>query len=123
MIGVGCDIVSVERIEKCYLRFGVKFAHRILSMDEWQTCKGRSNPIPYIAKRFAAKEAIVKAIGTGFQFGIRFQDITIKSDMKGAPVVLLSGKIQDFVKTLGVKKVLVSLSDEKKYAIAYAHLV
>ncbi|MAZ44786.1 MAG: holo-ACP synthase [Legionellales bacterium] len=121
--GIGCDIVQIDRVNKIYSKFGEKFVRRILSSREQIECRKNANPVPYLAKRFAAKEAIVKAMGTGFSFGIQVNDISICSDVNGKPEVFLENRAKEIFSASGAKNILISIADEKAYAIAYATIL
>ncbi len=125
IFGIGTDIISVERIEQSLERHGDKFAERILSeaeLEKYQElCKKRpKNKVAFLAKRFAAKEAISKALGTGMRKGIDFVQLSIIHDALGKPMVTLSGKAEQWAKQNHIQKVQVTLSDEKHYAVAFA---
>ena len=122
-IGIGTDIVEIARIEDATSRQGIKFVQRILCANELKQYQSKSNTNAFLAKRFAAKEAIAKALGTGIGNGVSFQDIEIYNNSKGAPQVKLTGGAEEILQSLGAKQVLLSLSDEKEYALAYAVLV
>ena len=121
IIGVGTDIVSISRIREILNRQGEKFVNRILSQAEQKEINGRFTPAT-VAKRFAAKEALAKSLGTGIGSGVSFQDIIITHDSKGAPLVKLCGGAAKVLDEKSGQKVLISLSDEQDYAIAYAVL-
>ena len=122
-LAIGTDIVEIARIEDATSRQGIKFVQRILCENELKQYQSNSNSTAFLAKRFAAKEAISKALGTGIGNGVSFQDIEIFNNSKGAPEVKLTGGAAEVLQSLGAKQVLLSLSDEKEYAIAYAVLV
>ena len=120
IIGNGVDIIENKRITKLFKN--KKFVNRIFTKNEINQSKKLSNKTNYFAKRFAAKEAFVKAIGEGFRNSIYFNDIEVKNDKKGKPKISLSIKINNFIKKkfkLKKYKIFLSLSDEKKYSIAY----
>ena len=120
IIGNGVDIVENLRIKKAIIK--KKFINRIYSSLEIQDSKKTKNKANFFAKRFAAKEAFVKALGTGFRDGIKFKDITIKNNDFGKPEVKLSNNIKlKIKKKFNLKKfnIFLSLSDEKKYSIAF----
>tara|TARA_B100000965_G_C19274906_1_gene618961 strand:- start:7 stop:396 length:390 start_codon:yes stop_codon:yes gene_type:complete len=120
IIGNGVDIIENKRITKLFKN--KKFINRIFTKNEINQSKKLSNKTNYFAKRFAAKEAFVKAIGEGFRNSIYFNDIEVKNDKKGKPKISLSIKINNFIKKkfkLKKYKIFLSLSDEKKYSIAY----
>ena len=120
IIGNGVDIVRNKRIEKSLKIDG--FKKRIFTKYEITNSKKIKNKINYFAKRFAAKEAFVKAIGTGFRQSINFNDIEIKNNKQGKPLINLSENIKSILKIkFNIKKykIFLSLSDEKNYSIAY----
>ena len=121
--GIGTDIVDVRRIERLLQRFGMKFQHRILEDDEIREAAGKhpnKHLSAYLARQFAAKEAVAKALGTGMRDGVTFRGIRIYRDEQGAPVVSLADGAAAAAQRLGVTKVHVSLSDERHYALAFA---
>ena len=120
IIGNGVDIIKNSRINSSLKIKG--FLNRIYTKKEIQQGKKLKNRINYYAKRFAAKEAFVKAIGTGFRSEINFIDIEIKNYKNGKPYILLSNKLKNFLKKkfkIRKYKVFLSLSDEKDYSIAF----
>ena len=120
IIGNGVDIVNNLRIKKSIK--DKKFINRIFTTNEINKSKKLNNKINYFAKRFAAKEAFVKALGEGFRNNINFNDIEITNDKKGKPMINISRNIKKFLKSkfkLQKYKIFLSLSDEKKYSIAY----
>ncbi|MRX27342.1 holo-ACP synthase [Kangiella sp. HZ709] len=125
IFGIGTDIISLERIEKSLERNGEKFAERILTETELEEYRQLSeqhpnNKVAFLAKRFAAKEAISKALGTGMRKGIDFVQLSIVHDALGKPLVALSGKAEFWAKQNHIQKVQVTISDEKSYALAFA---
>jgi holo-[acyl-carrier protein] synthase len=122
MKGIGTDIVQIERIRQVYAKQQERFVQRLLTPEEQQVFQQRKCSMSYLANRFAAKEAISKALGTGIAKGIRFTDIEILPSDQGAPVVNLYGKAHAHLLALGAVEVMVSLSDEKDYAVAFAVL-
>jgi len=119
LIGIGTDIVSVERIRQIHQRFQQRFAQKILSQHELSEYYQMQHPVHFLAKRFAAKEATVKALGTGFSQGIHYADISIIHDAKGKPELRLSGVAEDISNHLEVNKIHLSISDEREYALAF----
>ena len=120
IIGVGTDIVEVDRIRKAFLRRPEKFRRKILAAEEIEITPV-SREIEYLAKRFAAKEAISKVLGTGMQFGVSFGDILILTDLEtGRPLVELKGHAKQQASLKGINRILISISDEKDYAMAFA---
>ncbi len=116
--GMGTDIASVERIRE--LSPGA--IARILTTEEGAYCRRHSDPSERIAGRFAAKEAILKALGTGWAQGLGWHQIEILPDNAGAPLVTLTGAAAERMQTMGATRCLVSISHEKQYAVAFALL-
>ena len=119
IIGVGIDIVESFRVEKSLKN--KKFVTRIFSNKEISLSKKYTNKISYFSKRFAAKEAFVKSIGTGFRNKINFKDISVVNDTLGKPFFIINKKIKNVIfKKFNTNnyEFLLSISDEKKYSIA-----
>lgn len=120
IIGNGVDIVENKRIKNSLKIKG--FVNRVFTQNEINKSKNLNNKTNYFAKRFAAKEAFVKALGVGFRNNINFKDIDITNDKKGRPFINISNNIKKFLKKklkLNKYKIFLSLSDEKKHSIAY----
>ena len=120
ILGNGVDIVDNIRIKKSIRNNN--FIKRIYSNDEIRASKNVKNKINFFAKRFAAKEAFVKSLGTGFRNGINFKDISVKNNNLGKPKLYLNKKIKSFLsqKLRNKKyKIHLSLSDEKRHSIAF----
>ena len=120
IIGNGVDIVENKRIKNSLKN--KNFIIRVFTQNEINQSKKSINKINYYAKRFAAKEAFVKAIGEGFRNNINFGDIEVTNDKKGKPIIKTSNNIKNFLKKkfkLKKYKIFLSLSDEKKHSIAY----
>ena len=123
IFGIGIDIVDNNRFKKLIKK--TKFVNRICSSKEINNLKKKNNKISYLSKRFSAKEAFVKALGTGFRNELCFNDISILNDKKGKPYFLFNQKIRNILKNkykLNKIKVHLSLSDEKKYSVSYVIL-
>ncbi len=121
IIAVGTDIVEIARIEKALQHHGRKFAERILCPGELARFDESAHPPAYLAKRFAAKEALSKALGTGIG-AVSWQDMETVNSVKGRPEFNLSTTAQQVMSDLGADEVLLSLSDEKHYAVAFVVL-
>tara|TARA_X000001036_G_C20373438_1_gene681536 strand:+ start:292 stop:672 length:381 start_codon:yes stop_codon:yes gene_type:complete len=117
--GIGTDIISVDRIKKSMKN--KIFLRRIFSNEEITKCYRLSNPNNCYAKRFAAKEAFAKALGTGISNGINFNEIIVINKSNGKPFIKLKGNTMQIIKKRLKKKfkINLSLSDEKKYAVAF----
>ncbi len=123
MIAIGTDILRPQRIEKVVQRLGEKFVRRILTPEERDEYAASRRPDNLLAKRFAAKEAIAKCLGTGIGRGISWQDIRIVHDAHGAPGVELRGGALRAAQARGGERVLLSLADEEDCVVAFAALV
>ena len=122
IIGIGTDIVQLERIETAVDKHGRRFAERILHTSELTIYEAHSQPVSYLAKRFAAKEAVSKALGTGIGKHVRLTEIETANDDQGKPVLKYYGITQDFIVEKNVQESYISLSDERDYALAYVIL-
>ncbi|MEM5527802.1 holo-ACP synthase [Gammaproteobacteria bacterium AS21] len=117
--GIGTDLLKIERVEKALARSD-KFARRILTDQEYADFDKSTQPARFVAKKFAAKEAIVKALGTGIGNGVGWQHINISKDALGKPLVALSDGALERAKLLGATHYFLSYSDEKEYIVAMA---
>ena len=123
IFGIGVDIVENNRFKKLLKK--KNFVNRICSQKELQVFKNKRNKILYLSKRFSAKEAFVKSLGTGFRHNLCFADISILNNKKGKPYFLFSKRLKDILKKkykLNNFKAHLSLSDEKKHSISYVVL-
>ena len=121
ILGTGIDIVENYRLKEILLKKKSNFKKKIFTINEVAYCEKKSNSISCYSKRFAAKEAFVKALGIGFRKNINFKDIEVVNNTYGKPYISITKKIANKIKTLfKVKKfnILLSISDEKKYSIA-----
>ncbi|WMY97423.1 MAG: holo-ACP synthase [Arsenophonus sp.] len=114
IIGIGLDLVKISRIKEIYTS-SRKIAKKILSFNEYQRYQMNNFPIEFIAKHFSVKEAASKALGTGIKEGIYFNQFELFHDFFGKPKLNLLGKARSISKQLKIKKIHVSISDEKKY--------
>ena|SRR6476619_5112383 len=122
IVGTGVDITEVDRIEAAVKRFGDRFLHRVFTPAEVRYCMGKPNAAERLAARFAAKEAGMKAIGTGLHYGITWQDVEVVRLPGQRPVLQFHGKAAEFASRLGCKRTHLSLSHTRKQAIAYVIL-
>ena len=119
--GVGVDVVEVDRMEKILKGdSSEKFLARIYTPLEMKYCQGKARRIEHLAARFAAKEAVFKALGTGWTGGIGWKDVEVRNDEAGLPHVFLHGKALEIFQSRGGGKVLLSLSHTSKIAVAQA---
>src|SRR5271154_7002340 len=122
ILGIGIDIIEVNRIQASYEKFGERFVRRILLEGEIAYCLSHKNPAPFVAARFAAKEAISKAFGTGIGAQLGWRDMEICKKESGEPFVVLHGRGKKLFESRGAKRLLVSLSHTENYAAATAIL-
>jgi holo-[acyl-carrier protein] synthase len=122
ILGTGIDIIEVGRIKASYERFGERFLHRILRPAEIAYCLSHKQPAPFLAARFAAKEAISKAFGTGIGQHLGWQDLEVGRKTSGEPFVILHDGGQLLLQQSGARIVLLSLSHTESHAAAVAIL-
>ncbi|MGD8112102.1 holo-ACP synthase [Vibrio sp. TRT 21S02] len=118
IVGLGTDIAEIERVEKALNRSGEAFAERILAQPELESFRALKQQSRYLAKRFAAKEAASKALGTGIAHGVSFHDFIISNDEHGKPLLTLSGKALELSQQMQISSIHLSISDERRYAVA-----
>jgi len=122
VFGVGADLVRIARMERALARHGERLARRLLSPEELEDCWRDRHPARFLARRFAAKEAVAKALGTGFR-GVGPRDLAVGHDARGRPVLLPSPRARALFRELGVGEAHLSIADEEGYALAYALLL
>ncbi|MFM2480225.1 holo-ACP synthase [Celerinatantimonas sp. YJH-8] len=114
VVGLGTDIIQIDRIVKS----SVRLAQRILAEDEFLCWQSHPQPVRFLAKRFAAKEAAAKALGTGIAQGVTFQDFIVRNDAAGKPYLTLTGKAAQIAAEKAIDHWFLSISDERNYALA-----
>ncbi|MCK9558169.1 MAG: holo-ACP synthase [Candidatus Cloacimonadaceae bacterium] len=117
IIGVGTDIVEIGRIDRLLDR-NPRFVDKVFSSAEIEYCSSKANPAQSFAARFAAKEAFLKSLGTGWDQGISWQEIEVMNDNQGKPDIRLCGKAKELAEQKGIRLIHLSLSHEKQYAVA-----
>ena len=123
IFGVGTDIVRVSRMQENLARYGDKFARRILTRSEMEDFARSERPAHFLAKRFAAKEATVKALGLGFSAGLAPRHIGVGHEKSGKPMLEYYGKASALVKKIGISAGHVSIADEDDHAVAFVTLI
>ena len=118
ILGLGTDIVEIARIEGVISRSGDRLAQRVLSANEWAQYQAHKQPLRFLAKRFAVKEAAAKAFGTGIRGGLAFNQFEVFNDELGKPGLRFFQHAAEVAEKLGVKHVHVTLADERHYACA-----
>jgi len=118
VVGTGIDIVEVPRIAKSIERFGERFLNRIYTPAEIRYCDSKANRVERFAARFAAKEAGMKALGTGMR-GVSWKDFEVGREPTGRPTMLFHGRAAEVAKRLGVRRAHLSVSHTEEHAVAY----
>jgi holo-[acyl-carrier protein] synthase len=118
ILGIGVDIVKVDRIERAVERWGYRFLKRIFTAAEIERCQQRARPAQCLALRFAAKEAFAKALGLGMRKGLRWRDIEVVHNHLGKPDLLLHNQAQRLLEAMEARRTWLSLSDERESALA-----
>jgi holo-[acyl-carrier protein] synthase len=120
ILGIGTEITECLRIAQMIERHGEQFMDRVFTDDEIRYCRNRRQTTQYFAGRWAAKEAVLKALGISSRRGVAWRDIEIRNGAAGQPVVALRGGIKDLVERLGVARILLSIAHCRSHATAYA---
>jgi holo-[acyl-carrier protein] synthase len=118
IVGTGIDIAEVPRLAEAIRRFGQRFIGRIFTEGEIRYCESKANRVERYAARFAAKEAAMKALGTGWNHGIRWRDLEVRRQPGGRPTLAFHGKAAEFAATMGVTNVALSLTHTAEEAMA-----
>jgi holo-[acyl-carrier protein] synthase len=122
IVGIGTDVCSIERIERSLARFGERFVKRILTPEERTRFDRTRDKANHLAKRFAAKEAFAKAIGTGIHAPFTWQSITVTRDPKGKPGIKPSPEMAQHLREQGISSFHISLTDDAGVAVAFVVL-
>ena len=122
IIGIGTDLVEIPRIEQALARHGERFARKILVPHEMERFAAHRKPASYLAKRFAAKEAFSKAMGTGIHFPVNWQNVSVANLPSGKPCLRFSDALAGLLATRRIREVHVSLTDEREVAAAFVIL-
>ena len=123
IFGIGTDIVSIARMQALLDKHDDKIAQRILSDAEFESFTKAVNPAAFLAKRFAAKEATAKALGTGFRDGLSLKHSSVHNNQLGRPELIFEQRAEALLSELGIGRSFISLSDEEQYALAYVTLM
>ena len=118
IVGIGIDFVEIGRMKRTLERQGERFLQRVFTEAEQEYCRAHRDPAPYFAVRFAAKEALFKAIGTGWAQGVKWLDAEVQRDERGAPRLALSGRAKEIAEASGVLSIHISLSHSEESAVA-----
>jgi holo-[acyl-carrier protein] synthase len=121
--GIGVDLAQIPRMRRVLERWDERFLRRVFTEEEIAYCRARRDPVPHLAARFAAKEAVLKALGTGLRMGVSWREIEVRRARGQPPTVVLSGRCRALADKLGAERVLVSLTHDGDYALAQVLLV
>ena len=121
--GIGVDLVQIPRMREVIARWQERFLQRVFTDAEIAYCCARRDPVPHFAARFAAKEAGLKALGTGLRMGVRWRELEVRRERGEAPTLLLHGRCRDLSHARGGDHMLLSLTHDGDYALAQAMLV
>jgi holo-[acyl-carrier protein] synthase len=120
IVGLGTDITEVTRIGQMIERHGEHFLHRVYTEDEIRYCQRRKEYLQHYAGRWAAKEAVMKTLGTGWARGVGWRDIEVCSSRSGRPSICICGGAKEIAVTLGISEILITISHCRAYATATA---
>jgi holo-[acyl-carrier protein] synthase len=123
VLGVGVDLVHLPRMRATIERWQDRFLTRVFTDQEIAYCRARRDPVQHFAARFAAKEAGLKALGTGLRLGIRWRELEVRRERGQAPVLVLSGRSQQIGRARGGDRMLLALTHDGDYAMAHAVLL
>lgn len=123
VIGIGTDIIECVRIAKMIEKHGEIFLNRVYTHNEISYCSCRKSSNQHYAGRWAAKEAVLKTLGTGWAHGIQWTDVEVVNEIGGRPRIELAGQARVISQQLGIREILISISHCRSYAIAYATAV
>ncbi len=118
IVGIGLDLVKIDRIRAIAERWQARFLDRLYTKAERRYCLARPSPYASFAGRFAAKEAVFKALGTGWSDGVSWHDIQVLNDRTGQPRATVSGRVKTLMKRAGITDIHISLSHDTDYAVA-----
>ena len=121
--GIGVDLAQIPRLRRVVERWDDRFLRRVFTEAEIAYCRRRRDPIPHLAARFAAKEATLKALGTGLRMGVNWRELEVCRERGQAPTMVLTGRSQAIARAKGASRVLISLTHDGDYAMAQALLV
>lgn len=123
VIGIGTDIIETARIAQMIEKHGEVFLQRVYTVDEIEYCAPRKAANQHYAGRWAAKEAVLKALGTGWAHGIQWTDVEVVNAPGGKPSIVLDGVAKEFGDRMGIAEMMISISHCREYATAYATAV
>ena len=120
LISIGTDIIECVRIAQMIEKHGEVFLQRVFTQKEILYCSSRKTATQHYAGRWAAKEAVLKVLGTGWAKGIQWTDVEVVNEVSGAPVIKITGKAADIARDLGIRQIMITISHCRAYATAFA---
>lgn len=123
VLGIGVDLTQMPRMRRVVARWDERFLRRVFTEQEIAYCRRRRDPVPHLAARFAAKEATLKALGTGLRMGVNWRELEVHRERGQAPTMTLHGKSRAIALARGGRQVLLSLTHDGEYAMAQAMLI
>jgi len=121
--GIGVDLVKIPRMREVISRWDERFLRRVFTEQEIAYCRSRRDPVPHFAARFAAKEAGMKALGTGLRLGVKWRELEVRRERGSAPTLVLHGRSREIGLSRGGRHMLLALTHDGDYAMAPAMLV
>ena len=121
--GIGIDLAPIPRVRRILERWRERFLRRVFTDEEIAYCTRRADPVPHLAARFAAKEAALKALGTGLAMGIRWRELEVRRERGQAPTMVLTGRCGAIARAKGAERILVSLTHDGDYAMAHVMIL
>lgn len=121
--GIGVDLAQIPRLRRVVERWDERFLRRVFTDEEIAYCRRRRDPVPHLAARFAAKEAALKALGTGLRMGVNWRELEVRRERGEAPTMVLSGRTGAIARAKGADRVLLSLTHDGDYAFAQVLLL
>jgi holo-[acyl-carrier-protein] synthase len=118
--GTGLDIIAIKRIKKSLEKYSPRFEEKVFTNTEIDYCQSQADPGKHFAARFAVKEAVSKSLGTGISHQIGFKDIEVVNQASGKPIIKMKGRGKELFEKLNLKSIHISISHDRKYAIAHA---
>lgn len=120
LVSIGTDIIECARIGQMIEKHGEVFLQRVFTPREIHYCSSRKAAFQHYAGRWAAKEAVLKVLGTGWAKGIQWTDVEVQNQVSGAPILCLTGKAAEIAKERGIREIMISISHCRAYATAFA---
>ena len=120
IFGIGIDIIEIDRIKKSIQKYSDRFEQKVFTQKEVDYCHSQADPAKHFAARFSVKEAVLKCFGTGITGGILWKDIEVDKQESGQPILNLHGKGKELFRQLELKRIHISITHDKNYAVAHA---